>query len=151
MTNTNKLKIFLAVTLFVFSAISFSSVAFSAGTSNEDGVNVYSQSFKLVACDGPAYDGAPEGYVPCDFIGLMKQIQRIINVAVAFGAIGALLGFVYAAYLYVSGVPDNISKARGIFMKVLIGFLLMLGAWFIVYQILLWLTGESAYVNSLFG
>jgi hypothetical protein len=39
---------------------------------------------------------------------------------------------------------DDIKKAREIFKRVLIGFVIMLCAWFVIYQILTWLAADSS-------
>jgi hypothetical protein len=74
----------------------------------------------------------------------MIEAQYLINVMIILGTLGALIGFAYAGYLYITGTQPNLAKAKGIFPKVFWGFILMLTAWFIVYQILSWLTGNAA-------
>jgi len=82
-------------------------------------------------------------YQPCNFQGLMIEIQYLLNVMTIAGVLAAIGGFAYAGYLYVTGTQENIKKARGMFPKIAIGFILILTAWFIVYQILAWLTGSA--------
>jgi hypothetical protein len=121
-------------------------------------------AFKLVQCDGPDLSGLktpitvtvngkseqttagsnPDNYVPCNFAGLMMQIQFLLNVMLVVGVLAAIVGFAYAGYLYVTGTQENLKKARSMFPKILIGFILILTAWFIVYQILAWLTPNAA-------
>lgn len=129
-------------------------------------------AFKILQCDGPAklndisthrvkntdgswqvetVNGVPwtpdPKFVPCDFRGLMIQVQFLINAAVVIGVLAALIGFAYAGFLYITGTQANLKKAHTIFPKILWGFVIMLAAWFIVYQILAWLTpGASAYL-----
>ncbi|MFA6432278.1 MAG: hypothetical protein WCV82_00440 [Candidatus Paceibacterota bacterium] len=109
-------------------------------------VNINDEGFKLVICDGPGGPLAKSdpNYKVCDFQALMDQVQYLINVMIVLGVIGALVGFAYSGYLHITGVPGNITKAWGIFKKVAIGFVIMLTAWFVVYQILEWLTGNAA-------
>ncbi len=126
-------------------------------------VNIFSQDFKFVVCDGPDLskikDGAasmivrvggkevnytpngalPNGYVPCDFNGLMKTVQHFIDIAIVAGVIVALGSFCYIGYLYMTGKESNISTAKKIFPKIFWGFVLMIASWFIVYQLLSWL------------
>jgi hypothetical protein len=61
------------------------------------------------------------------------------------GVLIAVGGLVYAGYLYITGIPGNISKAHDIFPSLAKGFIIMLAAWFIVYQILAWLIGKNGY------
>jgi hypothetical protein len=96
---------------------------------NED---PFSSNFNLVVCDGPQYPGQPSDYRICDFNA-------------------AIVGFSYAGYLYITGVPGNISKAHDIFKKVILGFVIMLAAWFIVYQLITWLVPGSSGVKYLLG
>lgn len=107
-------------------------------------------AFKLVQCDGPAganINNDPK-YVPCDFRGLMIQIQFLINAAIVIGVLAAMIGFAYAGFLYITGTQENIKKAKSIFPKIFWGFIIMLTAWFIVFQILKWLTpAGSAYMQ----
>jgi hypothetical protein len=84
-------------------------------------------------------------FVPCDFRGLMMQIQHLINIAMTAGVLIAIAGMMYAGFLYISGTPKNISQAHDIFPSLVKGFIIMLAAWFIVYQILAWLTGKNGY------
>lgn len=138
-------------------------------------VDVNSSSFKLIICDGPDLSGLPSGteitmqgqpvaithgtnptkpdgsrYIPCDFNGAMMQVQHFINIAMVAGVLVAILGFSYAGFLFITGTPGNISRAKEIFPKVGIGFIIMLSAWFIVYQLLSWLTGGSGF-SALLG
>lgn len=106
-----------------------------------------SSSFRIVVCDGPA-GARPEGdtkYVPCDFDGVMLQIKHLINIMIILGVLASIGMFTWAGWLYISGVPANKSKAHSIFPKIFTGFILMLSAWFIVSQILSWLTTNQAF------
>jgi hypothetical protein len=119
-------------------------------------------AFQLVKCDGPTlppsvYTAAFKSdyvkkygheYIACDFRHLMQQAQFLINVMITLGVAVAIVGFAYAGWLYVTGVEKNITRAKGIFPKLGLGFILMLTAWFIVSQILTWLTGSSGYLTG---
>lgn len=122
---------------------------FSKTTINPEYQNINSSSFRLVICDGPVLpDNHPDktpNYVPCDFKGLMMQLQHIINIAMVAGIILAIIGLTYAGFLYITGIPKNITQAHDIFPALIKGFILMLSAWFIVYQILEWLTGSRGF------
>lgn len=122
-------------------------------------LDITSEGFKLSACDGPDLRGLtkvkikfngvayelngenPPGYVPCNFAGLMIQINKLIKIAFMAGVLIAIFGFTYAGFLYVTGgnQPGKRTQASGIFKKVGIGFIIMLSAWLIVSQILDWL------------
>lgn len=130
----------------------------SSGQVNPEYTNLNSSKFRLLICDGPAElihynpvtrkfdpNHIQEGFIPCDFRGLMMQIQHLINIAMTLGVLIAVAGLLFAGYLYISGTPANISKAHDIFPSLAKGFIIMLAAWFVVYQILEWLTGTSGY------
>lgn len=119
-----------------------------------DNVNLSDSNLKIITCDGPTLPSdilktteAKLGrtYVPCDFNGLMFQTQHLINIAIVFGVVVAIGLFSYAGYLHITGTPANITKSYSIFKKVGIGFIIMLSAWFIVYQVIIWLTGSSQF------
>ena len=120
-------------------------------------VDITKSSFKLLICDGPeelrhynpATNKIEEGFtnddfIPCDFRGLMMQLQHFINIAMVLGVLVALGGLLWAGALYISGAPEKIKQAHKIFPSIFWGFIIMLSAWFIVYQILEWLTGPNA-------
>lgn len=74
---------------------------------------------------------------PCNFNHLIVLAQRLINWLVFISVfVGAAL-FAYAGLLYVSsaGSEDKVKKAHDLFRSVLVGFLLVLAAWLIVYTI----------------
>lgn len=116
--------------------------------------DVFNSKFKLSVCDGPANNpnakNYPDGYVACDFNGLMLQVQHLINIFIIFGVLAAIVSFSYAGYLYITGVEKNISHAKEIFHKTGIGLIMMLTAWFVVYQILDWLVADPG-VKTLLG
>ena len=123
-------------------------LAASAQTQQTDNVNLNDSNLKIITCDGPKLPASiptPSGYVVCDFNGLMQQIQHLINLAIVFGVVVAIGLFSFAGYLHITGTPANIEKSYGIFRKTGIGFIIMLSAWFIVYQVIIWLTGSSQF------
>ncbi len=76
---------------------------------------------------------------PCGFDDLMQQIQKLINFLLFTIAMPVTaIMFAYAGFLYIAsgGNGGNIEKAKGIFKKVLIGFVLALAAWLIVKTIM---------------
>jgi hypothetical protein len=108
-------------------------------------------TFKIVVCDGPAGANTAKDpkYVPCDFNGIMLQVQHLINIMMVLGVFASIAAFSWAGWLYISGVPANKTKAHAIFPKIFTGFIIMLSAWFIVYQILSWLTDNAAFKTLL--
>ena len=121
---------------------------------NPQTVDITSENFKFVVCDGPkpppGATNIPANYVPCDFNALVNTVQHLINIAIVIGVIAALGSFCFIGYLYITGTQENIKKAHSILPKVFFGFIMMLAAWFIVYQLLSWL-GASEGLKSLLG
>ncbi|MBU6426982.1 hypothetical protein KGQ27_01955 [Patescibacteria group bacterium] len=111
-------------------------------------LNPFDPHFKLSVCDGPA--GAPGVTTPCDFAGLMAQAQFLINAMIILGVLAAVVSFTYAGYLYITGERGKIEHAKDIFRKTGIGLIMMLTAWFIVYQLLSWLASNPG-VTALLG
>lgn len=132
--------------------------------------NPNKSTFRIVVCDGPSLPRDTNGnytsdsqkmvdefkaanpgreYVACDFNGIMLLVQHLINIMMVLGVLVAILMFSYAGLLMVSGKEDNIKHAKSIFPKVFWGFIIMLSAWFIVYQILSWLTDNSGFKTLL--
>jgi hypothetical protein len=114
-----------------------------------------SSDFRLVWCDGPRdlvkYGNLSEteknNFVPCDFAGAMGQVQHLINIMLGLGVLSAIVLFCWAGYLYIQaatvGKEEGIKDAKVIFKKVIVGFVIMICAWFIVYQLLAWLAKSS--------
>ncbi len=111
------------------------------------------KGFRLVVCDGPRLPPnvtpPKANYVACDFNGVMLQIQHLINISMVLGVLGAVVGFSIAGAFYITGQQDKIKRAKEIFQKVLVGFIIMLSAWFIVFQLLSWLTDNQAFKTLL--
>lgn len=123
---------------------------------DKESVNIKYEGFRLVYCDGPdrsklpgSNGKNPEGYIPCDFVGLMMQVKKLLNVAIIAGVLIALGMFTYAGFLYMKGSKNDVDRAKNVFQKVGLGFIIMLSAWFIVFQLLKWLTGDSGFTALL--
>lgn len=139
----------------------------SAGQSNGSSVttlqtrlnqssNPSNSAFKLAVCDGPAgLNVNPDGsqkdpnFIPCDFNAAMALVQHLINIMMVVGVLVATVMFVYAGTLFMSGQKAKIDHARSIFPKIFLGFIIMISAWFIVYQLLSWLTTNTGFTSLL--
>ncbi len=159
----------LTIAILIVSQLPMSAMAAVAET-----VNITDPNFMFVVCDGPdlskitlsagqkmnitvkgvptVWSGGavPGGYVACDFNALINTVQHLINIAIVIGVVVALGSFVYIGYLYMTGTQGHIKKAHEMLPKIFFGFIMMLAAWFIVYQLLSWL-GASAGFRSLLG
>jgi hypothetical protein len=149
------------ITIIASYALVLSSVfaPYTASAALDASENITSGSFRIIVCDGPnmpkealavaqakidadakALNIATHPYVPCDFAGLMTQIQHFLNIAIIGGVVVAVLLFTYAGFKLIQDGEKNRTQAKEIFQKVLVGLLIMLSAWGIVYTILTWVT-----------
>ena len=91
---------------------------------------VYAQS-TIVPCDGVV--------VKCGFTSFITLIQNIITFAIKYIIIpvGAII-FAYVGFLFLTsgGSAETRKKAKNIFIKVVIGIVVILAAWLIVSTIL---------------
>lgn len=87
--------------------------------------------FSLPAC------GQDETQPECGFPHLLQLVVSLINFLILLSTILATAAFAYAGILLITsgGNPGKKDEAKKIFMKVLIGFLWILGAWLLVYTI----------------
>lgn len=94
----------------------------------------------------PQCYGSPNGPYcqACDFMNL---INNLLAFAVYFSAFVATIMFAYAGFLYVTAASnqENLTKAKSIFGKVLLGFFFVLTAWLLIDIVL------SVFTNKSFG
>ncbi len=159
----SKLKITTALLLTLVLSVISSLHLVKAQTAGTPTTNINSSEFRLIVCDGPKIPDSAKNlipdnreefkakyghyppYVACDFKGIMMQVQHFLNIAIVLGVVVAIALFTYAGYLYIKGGKGDIDQAHDIFPKVFWGFIIMLSAWFIVYQLLAWLTGSNVF------
>ena len=102
---------------------------------------------RLINCgDNPTYNattGKIEG--ECDFKDFIKLINDIINWIIGIAGVIFTISAIYGGFLYVtSGVnAGNKEKAKGILGNTLIGFIIILTAWLIVYTLVTMLVNDS--------
>jgi hypothetical protein len=150
MKNNIKIKIsrFLALGLLSFWTFTFIFPVFSFALVEGDG--------RIVPC---GYDGARWAYVngvervdlnffpkemrtnptvgkldpneECNFFDFVTTINVIIQGIIIMVSIYAAISFMYAGYAYLTsgGSQEKVSYAKGIFKKVLLGFIIVLSAW----------------------
>ena len=93
---------------------------------------VLSQAEALVTCDGSAQN-------PCNFDSLIGMINGIINWIISIAGVIFTISCIYGGFLYLTSGenPSNKAKAKSILYNTLIGFIIILVAWLIVYTILI--------------
>lgn len=111
---------------------------------------VHAQYKGLVQCDGvTSGTSSTATQKKCNFDTLVESIQYLIKWLFAIAGAVSIILFTYAGFLYVTGVESNINKAKGIFGHVILGMVLMLCAWFIVYTIVTLIGKDDSAFTSL--
>ncbi len=96
-----------------------------------------------VQCDGVLTKGESGRNVKCDFVSFMKMANYLINWAFTI-SIPVIVGLLaYSGFLYMTGKEENLKRSKRIMQNAVIGFIIMLTAWFIVSTLLKWLVNTS--------
>lgn len=84
----------------------------------------------LIVCQGTRED-------PCTFGHLIKLVEVLIQDLVVLSTFIAVAVFCYAGFILLTsaGNTSALERAKGMFWKVLMGYLWILAAWLIVYTI----------------
>lgn len=107
---------------------------------NEGAAKPSQPSFQLVSCSGvddPRTKDVTE--TPCDYNQVIFTIARIIRYAF-YLSIPILLGMMVLAgfkYMTAGGDASLVADAKRMFKPIIIGILLMLGSYLIVYKLIL--------------
>ena len=82
----------------------------------------------------------------CEFADVLQLASNIINFLITISVVIATIAFAYAGFLYLTSGGDSgkVSKATGIFTNVVVGFIIVVGAWIIVHTILSALLGSAS-------
>jgi hypothetical protein len=94
----------------------------------------------LVPCGNP-------GQNPCDFNFFIVMVNNIINWIIGIATSVFTISAIYGGFLYLTsgGSPGDKEKAKGILQNTVVGFLIILIAWLVVYTILTYLApGNSS-------
>ncbi len=88
----------------------------------------------------------------CNFYDFIAMINIIIIGTIMMVSIYAAISFMYAGYAYLTsgGSQEKVSYAKGIFKKVLLGYIIILSAWVFVRMIESTLLTEEFINNSSF-
>lgn len=108
-----------------------------------------SQGFGLIPCGNIVDENGAVGTDQCKFEDFIELGRNLIRYLVLLSIPLAAIAFAYAGFLYITSGGDSKAKgqARGIFMKVLIGFVFVLTAWLIVYTLTSFLTEDFSYLD----
>lgn len=93
---------------------------------------LFASAAGLIPCGGTT---ANVDNHPCAFSDFIVLAGKIIKLAVIYASLAAAVAFMYAGYAYLTsgGSQEKVSYAKGIFKKVLIGYIIILGAWVFIY------------------
>ncbi|MBI2474639.1 MAG: hypothetical protein HYV68_02980, partial [Candidatus Taylorbacteria bacterium] len=114
------------------------SVKSAAGTDIPVAVSSGKVSSGIVPCgiDGDN-DGILEDDEKCKWEDVIKLVGNIIDLIIMVVSVAAALSFMYAGFLYLTsaGQQGPVDRAKGIFKKVLAGYIIILVAWIFVHAI----------------
>ncbi len=106
----------------------------------------------LIVCDGvPGSIGATGKPLPvCDYGYLIFLAKELIQTMILISTILAAVVFAYIGFILLTsgGDPSAMTRAKGMFGKVLKGYLWILFAWIIVYTITNTLLKDGYYLLS---
>jgi hypothetical protein len=127
--------LFLAITIFSLTPkLSFAQTSGSS-TLNYSG---WVQCDGVIAKDGNGNLLEPERNKECNFINLINMVKYLINWLFGISVPIMVAMLAYSGYLHMTGKEANIKKSYEILKKAVLGFVVMLMAWFIVTTILKW-------------
>jgi type IV secretory pathway VirB2 component (pilin) len=83
----------------------------------------------------------------CDFTDFMNQIDKIIKLLLYVAVLLAIISFVYAGFkmIFSGGNEEAVKLAKHIFINVVVGLVLVYGAWIIVHFIVTTLGVNKGY------
>jgi hypothetical protein len=89
---------------------------------------------------------------PCKFTDFIALINGIINWIISIAGVIFAVSFIYGGFLYMTSgeKPANKEKAKSLLWNTLIGFVIILVSWLIVYTILNSLVPAGTEGNSIF-
>lgn len=123
------------------------SLSFAATTTNPE----LSYKGSFVQCDGVISNNEPNRQNKCNFASLINTVKYLVNWAFVI-SIPVIIGLIaWAGLLHMTGKKENITKSYAIMRNAVIGFAIMITAWFIVTTLLKWILKPefSGVVNSL--
>jgi hypothetical protein len=89
----------------------------------------------------------------CDFTDLIALINDIITWIINIASVIFAISFIYAGFLYLTAgeKPANKEKAKSMLLSTLVGFVIILVSWLIVYTILNILVPAGTGSDSIFN
>ena len=121
--------------VLLFAMIALSTLGAAPVVAQTDGVGIAGQSAASVS-GKTSCEGDPLTKLFCDE-SIPKILNDVFQLSISVGAILALLRISYAGYLYMGSADmwSDKQHARDVFRDAIIGLLLLLAIWLILYQI----------------
>ncbi len=97
---------------------------------------------KIVTCDGVSIEGRG---VECTVCHIAQAASNILNTGIFIAVFLSGILFAWAGGIYLTNIvnPSGIAKAKAFFGNVLVGLLIILGAWLVIDTILRMLVPNS--------
>ncbi len=141
----NKIKKISIISILIFSL--FSTISFAQGTTlkTPEGAGT-SEKTPLVSCGGTVNGVAQKD---CQTSDLFVLMQSILNLIFIFAGFIAASMFMYAGFLLITSVGNasQIQRAKDIFRRVVIGFLIMFLSYLIVKNLLTNIGAQTFFMN----
>ena len=89
---------------------------------------------QLIVCENQAI---AEYADTCDFWDLVEVARNLITNLILFSTLVAVIVFAYAGFLFLTsgGNASKVTRAKGILMSIVKGYLWILFAWLLIYTI----------------
>ncbi len=96
----------------------------------------------IVTCSGAIKEG---NLNPCTICDIAQVAQNVLNTGIFIAVFLSAILFAWAGGIYLTNIvnPSGITKAKTLFGSVLIGLLIILGAWLIIDTLMKTLTPNS--------
>ena len=100
----------------------------------------------LVPCGNP-------DQTPCDFTFFIQMINDIITWIISMATVIFTISAIYGGFLYMTSGdnPGNKEKAKGILWNTILGFVIILASWLIIFTILNALIPKDSAHQSIFN
>lgn len=100
-------------------------------------IPLFTSAQSIVPCGNLADPNTGVVSNPCTFNDFIITVGRIVNGIIIIISAWAAVSFMYAGYAYLTsgGNQEKVSYAKGIFWKVFLGYIIILGAWAFIHMI----------------
>ncbi len=104
----------------------------------------------IIPCEGEGVSNGAQGTVSekmCGFKDFMNLVDRFIKLLLYVAVLLAVISFIYAGFrlLFSGGNEEAVKHAKHIFWNVVVGLVLVYGAWLIIHFIVVTLGVNEGY------